>query len=58
MVVHEQMKDFLAEHPELAETLRILQVSSESYAKAMEAINPVLKYTSTSTQDSGPKPQR
>lgn len=58
MAVHEKMKDFLVDHPELAEALRVFQVSSESYAKAMEAINPVVRYTSTSTQDSGPKPQR
>lgn len=58
MAAHEQMKKFLDEHPELAEALRVFQVSFESYAKAMEALSPVIRYTSTSTQDSGQKPQR
>ncbi len=58
IVAHDKMKRFLEEHPELAEALQVFQVSSESYARAMEAINPVLNYTSTSTQDSGPKPKR
>lgn len=58
MDAHEQMNKFLEEHPELAEALRIFQVSFESYAKAMEAINPVVRYTSTTTQDSGHKPQQ
>ncbi len=58
MAVHEQMEKFLEEHPELAEALRVFHVSSESYAKAMEAINPVVRYTSTSTQESGHRTQR
>ncbi len=58
MAAHEQMNEFLETHPELAEALRVFQVSFESYARAMEAINPAVKYTSTSTQDSGNKRQR
>jgi len=58
MVAHGQIKKFLNERPELAEALRVFQVSAESYAKAMEAINPVVRYTSTSTRDPEPKPQR
>ena len=49
MAAHEQVEKFLEEHPELAEALRVFQVSAENYAKAMEAIRPVVKYTSTST---------
>jgi len=55
---HEHMRKFLEEHPELAEAMRVFQVSSESYVKAMEAINPVIRYTSNSTNDLEREPRR
>lgn len=58
MAAHDQMKKFLEERPELAQALRVFQVSSESYVKAMEAINPVVRYTSTSTRAPERKPRR
>lgn len=55
---HEHMKKFLEEHPDLAEAMRVFQVSSESYVKAMEAINPVVRYTSDSTRNLEREPRR
>ena len=54
----EHMRKFLEEHPDLAEAMRVFQVSSESYVKAMEAINPVVRYTSDSTRNLEREPQR
>ncbi len=56
MVVQDEIKKFLVENPELAEAMRVFEISAESYAKAMEALNPVVKYTSTSSRDLGPEP--
>lgn len=51
MVAQEEIRKFLDQHPELAEAMRVFQMSAESYSKALEAINPVVRYTSTSTRD-------
>jgi hypothetical protein len=54
MVSEKEMQDFLDEHPEIAEAMRVLDISTEVYARAMQAVNPVVRYTSTSTRDLGP----
>ena len=54
VVAQKEMQDFLDEHPEIAEAMRVLDMSAEVYARAMQAVNPVVRYTSTSTRDLGP----
>jgi hypothetical protein len=55
MIAQEEVKKFLDQNPELAEAMRVFEMSAESYSKAIEAMNPVVKYTSTSSRDLGPK---
>ncbi len=55
MVAQEEIEKFLDENPELAEALKVFRISSETYSKALQAINPVVRYTSTSTRDPGPQ---
>lgn len=54
MIAQEEVKKFLDENPELGEAMRVFEMSAESYSKALEAMNPVIKYTSTSSRDLGP----
>jgi hypothetical protein len=58
MIAEERVKEFLDEHPELAEAMRVFQMSTENYTKALEAMNPVVKYTGTSSRDLGPGSDR
>jgi len=58
MVTQEEIQAYLKEHPELAEALRIFEVSTASYTQAIAALNPTTRYTSTSTQDLRPSATR
>ena len=54
MGAQKEMQDFLDKHPEIAEAMRVLDLSTEIYVRAIQAVNPVVRYTSTSTRDLGP----
>ena len=55
MIAQEEVKKLLEDNPELAEAMRVFDMSTECYVQAMEAMNPVVKYTSTSSRDLGPR---
>jgi len=56
MIGHqEEVEKILKENPELAEAMRVFEMTTEYYVQAVEAMNPVVKYTSTSSRDLGPR---
>lgn len=47
--ITKQIKDFEKQRPEIAKTMELLEISMDEYTKAIEFINPVKVFSSSST---------